>query len=114
MNRHYLIGTSLTLAVVAMLASAFSAAATPDALIVYNAQHESLTQVWVDGFPRETEIPVVLRTGSDSGLPTQFAREGSASPADVFLPENSPAMVLVENAGLFAAVDSASLGQVPA
>ncbi len=41
-------------------------------------------------------------------------QEGAASPADVFLTENSPAMALVENAGLFAPVDQATLDQVPA
>jgi iron(III) transport system substrate-binding protein len=40
-------------------------------------------------------------------------QEGAASPADVFLTENSPAMALVDNAGLFAPVDPATLAQVP-
>ncbi|TGV62813.1 extracellular solute-binding protein, partial [Mesorhizobium sp. M00.F.Ca.ET.149.01.1.1] len=39
--------------------------------------------------------------------------EGAASPADVFLTENSPAMALVEAAGLFAPVDADTLAQVP-
>jgi len=42
----------------------------------------------------------------------QIVQEGAASPADVFLTENSPAMVLVDNAGLFAPVDKATLEQV--
>ena len=40
--------------------------------------------------------------------------EGAASPADVFLTENSPAMALVEKAGLFAPVEQTTLDQVPA
>ena len=40
--------------------------------------------------------------------PTRSCRRAQASPADVFLTENSPAMAQVENAGLFADVDKAT------
>jgi iron(III) transport system substrate-binding protein len=42
----------------------------------------------------------------------QIVQEGASSPADVFLTENSPAMTTVEQAGLLAPVDAATLGQV--
>lgn len=82
-------------------------------ITVYNAQHEELTQAWADAFTKKTGIEVVLRNGSDSELGNQIVQEGSASPADVFLTENSPAMSLVENAGLLAPVDAATLANVP-
>jgi iron(III) transport system substrate-binding protein len=82
-------------------------------ITVYNAQHESLTQAWADAFTAQTGVTVVLRNGSDSELGNQLVQEGAASPADVFLTENSPAMALVENAGLFTPVDAATLDQVP-
>jgi iron(III) transport system substrate-binding protein len=41
-------------------------------------------------------------------------QEGTASPADVFITENSPAMTVVSNAGQFAQVDAATRAQVPA
>ena len=88
-------------------------AAPDDALVVYNAQHEQLTEEWVAAFTEETGIDVVLRNGGDSELANQLVAEGSASPADVFLTENSPAMSLVEEAGLFAPVDEATLELVP-
>ncbi|WP_085725258.1 iron ABC transporter substrate-binding protein [Pseudomonas sp. R37(2017)] len=81
-------------------------------IVVYNAQHEGLTKVWVEGFTQETGIPVTLRNGDDTEMGNQLVQEGAASPADVFLTENSPAMVLVDNAGLFAPVDKATLEQV--
>jgi iron(III) transport system substrate-binding protein len=87
---------------------------TADSILVYNAQHESLTQAWADGFARLTGIRVVLRNGSDTELGNQIVQEGAASPADVFLTENSPAMVLVDNAGLFAPLDKDVLSEVPA
>lgn len=82
-------------------------------ITVYNAQHEELTQQWADEFTAATGVEVVLRNGSDSELANQIVQEGEASPADVFLTENSPAMSLVEGAGLFAPVDQATLEQVP-
>lgn len=83
-------------------------------IVVYNAQHENLVQSWVDGFTKETGIKVTLRNGGDSELGNQLVQEGSASPADVFLTENSPSMVLVDNAKLFAPLDADTLKQVPA
>ena len=83
-------------------------------ITVYNAQHESLTKEWIDAFTAETGVKVTLRQGSDTEMSNQIIQEGAASPADVFLTENSPAMAQVENAGLFADVDKATIDQVPA
>jgi len=83
-------------------------------ITVYNAQHESLTKEWVDAFTAETGIKVTLRQGDDTEMSNQIIQEGQASPADVFLTENSPAMTQVENAGLFADVNKDTLAQVPA
>lgn len=90
------------------------AAPSADGIVVYNAQHESLTKAWVEGFTRDTGIKVTLRNGDDSEMGNQLVQEGSASPADVFLTENSPAMVLVSNAGLFTPVAPSTLEQVGA
>jgi iron(III) transport system substrate-binding protein len=83
-------------------------------IVVYNAQHEALTQSWADGFTKETGIKVILRNGGDTEFGNQIVQEGAASSADVFLTENSPAMVLVDKAGLFAPIDPATLAEVPA
>ena len=91
-----------------------SGEAPSGSLVVYNAQHESLTQAWVDAFTAATGVKVELRNGDDSELANLLVEEGSASPADVFLTENSPSMALVEKAGLFGPVDQATLDQVPA
>ena len=89
------------------------ALAEDDGIIVYNAQHESLAREWAEGFTRDTGIKVTLRNGGDSEFSNQIVAEGAASPADVFLTENSPAMVLVENAGLFATLEPETLAEVP-
>ncbi|TGS11587.1 iron ABC transporter substrate-binding protein [Mesorhizobium sp. M2E.F.Ca.ET.209.01.1.1] len=89
------------------------AMAEDQGIVVYNAQHESLAKEWAKGFTKETGIKVTLRNGGDSDFSNQIVAEGAASPADVFLTENSPAMALVEAAGLFAPVDAGTLAQVP-
>jgi iron(III) transport system substrate-binding protein len=83
-----------------LAALSIPALAQDDGLIVYNAQHEALTQEWADGFTKETGVKVTLRNGSDTELGNQLVQEGASSPADLFFTENSPAQVLVDNAGL--------------
>ncbi|MDB5596203.1 MAG: iron transporter substrate-binding protein [Hyphomicrobiales bacterium] len=82
-------------------------------IVVYNAQHETLAKSWAEAFTADTGIKVVLRNGGDTQLGNQLVQEGAASSADVFLTENSPAMVLVDNAKLFAPVEPATLDLVP-
>jgi iron(III) transport system substrate-binding protein len=82
-------------------------------ITVYNAQHEELIAEVAPLFEEETGIEVKLRSGSDLELANQLVQEGDASPADVFLTENSPAMSLVDNAGLFTKVDQETLDLIP-
>ncbi|NUS53047.1 MAG: iron ABC transporter substrate-binding protein [Nocardioidaceae bacterium] len=83
-------------------------------LVVYNAQHEELIDAVAKAFTEKTGIEVELRNGSDLELANQLVEEGDASPADVFLTENSPAMTLVDSKGLFTKLDQKTLDQVPA
>lgn len=104
-----------TLALGVALATLCSAAfAQEGSITVYNAQHESLTQEWADAFSEETGIIVVIRNGGDLEMGNQLIQEGANSPADVFLTENSPAMVLVDTAKLFEPLPADILDQVPA
>jgi iron(III) transport system substrate-binding protein len=90
-------------------------AATQDfTLVLYNAQHEEVGQAWADGFTAKTGIKVEVRNGSDFELANQIVAERAASPADVFITENSPAMSLVSSKDLFAPVAAATKAQVPA
>lgn len=104
------------LSVIAVVASATACSSDDggDELLIYNAQHESLTKEWIDAFTEETGIKVTYRQGGDTELGNQLIAEGDSSPADLFLTENSPAMAAVEDAGLFADVDAATVEQVPA
>ncbi|ANE77000.1 iron ABC transporter substrate-binding protein [Dickeya solani] len=95
-----------------MMGFSFGAQAEDEGLVIYNAQHENLVKSWVDGFTQDTGIKVTLRNGGDSELGNQLVQEGNSSPADVFLTENSPSMVLVDNANLFAPLDADTQAQV--
>jgi iron(III) transport system substrate-binding protein len=86
----------------------------PDKLTIYSAQHENLTQAWAEKFQDDTGIDVQIRYGNDSSMGNQIVQEGAKSPADVFLTENSPAMTTVQDAGLLATVDDATVAQVGA
>ncbi|MBM0125642.1 iron ABC transporter substrate-binding protein [Pimelobacter simplex] len=82
-------------------------------LVVYNAQHEPLLKELAPEFTEETGIEVELRNGKDLEMSNQIVAEGKASPADVFLTENSPAMSQVEAAGLFDELPAGILDVIP-
>lgn len=108
------IAALLSTVAVVFAATSCSSSSESDELLIYNAQHESLTKEWIEAFTKETGIKVTYRQGGDTELGNQLVAEGAESPADVFLTENSPAMAAVEKAGLFADLDPATLDQVPA
>jgi iron(III) transport system substrate-binding protein len=107
------IAAAISVLAVVLGAVACSGSGKSDELLIYNAQHESLTKEWIDAFTKETGIKVSYRQGGDTELGNQLVAEGGASPADVFLTENSPAMAAVERAGLFADLDPETINQVP-
>lgn len=83
-------------------------------LVIYNAQHEPLLKEIAPAFTEETGIEVELRNGKDLELSNQLVEEGEASPADVFLTENSPAMSQVESEGLFQKLPADLVAPIPA
>jgi iron(III) transport system substrate-binding protein len=95
----------------ATLASSGSGANT---LTLYSAQHEQMTDALAKAFERKTGAKVRVRFGEDEGLANQVVQEGSASPADVLLSENTPPLELLAKQGLLAPVDRRTLAQVQA
>ncbi len=107
----------LSAALVLVLVGALGAACSDDdepKLVIYNAQHEPLLAELAPAFTEETGIEVELRNGKDLELSNQLVQEGDASPADVFLTENSPAMAQVEAAGLFEKLPEDLVAPIPA
>jgi iron(III) transport system substrate-binding protein len=105
-------GVASTVVVTAVAACGGAAGSSGETLTVYSAQHESLVRTMLEGFPEETGIELEFRDANDSELANQIVQEGDASPADVFLTENSPAIDVVDQAGLLAPLDPATLDQV--
>lgn len=101
-----------TALILTLAACGESEASGTDALTVYSAQHESLVRTMLEGFTDETGIELEFRDANDSELANQIVQEGKASPADVFLTENSPAIAVVDQAGLLEPVDAATVEQV--
>lgn len=85
---------------------------SPD-LVIYNAQHEQLLDELIPLFEEESGLDVELRHGKDLEMANQITEEGEDSPADVFLTENSPAMTIVDNAGLFTELPEAVTATIP-
>ena len=114
MKKHLLragLGIAAATLLAPMLAACGNDAPT---LVVYNAQHEQLLKEIAPEFTKETGIKVELRNGQDLTLSNQIVQEGKASPADVFLTENSPAMSQVEAAGLFDKLPDSLVAPIPA
>lgn len=86
----------------------------PDHLTLYGAQHPQMLDILVKGFKAETGITVDVRTGDAPEIANQIAEEGASSPADLYVTENSPELLLLEEKGLLASVDKTTLAQVPA
>jgi iron(III) transport system substrate-binding protein len=104
----------LALTLVTALAATGCSGDDGPSIVVYNAQHEQLLEEIAPAFTDKTGIEVELRNGDDAELSAQLVQEGDASPADVVLTENSPAMSAVERAGLFAPLDAAATDPIPA
>jgi iron(III) transport system substrate-binding protein len=105
------------LIVAGLLAAPFLLAGCGDdepKLVIYNGQHEQLLDELAPKFTDETGIKVEIRSGDDLGLSNQLVQEGSKSPADVFLTENSPAMAQVEQAGLLEKLPNDVVAPIPA
>jgi iron(III) transport system substrate-binding protein len=104
----------LPAAVVTALAAAgvLTGCGSDDTLVVYSAQHESLVRTMLEDFTDETGIELEFRDANDTELANQIVQEGDASPADVFLTENSPAIDVVDREGLLAPLEQATLDQV--
>ncbi len=109
----FLLGATSPLQVAAAPpASARSASAAR--IVLYNGQHPQLTEAEVTAFEKQTGIKVRVRTNDGVVLAEQILEEGSHSPADVYLTENSPELMLLTQHHLLARLPSELLREVPA
>jgi iron(III) transport system substrate-binding protein len=83
-------------------------------IVVYNGQHLELTTAFVAAFEKQTGISVRLRSDDSVVLADQILQEGGSSPADVYITENSPDLVDLDEHRMLARLAPSVLRQVPA
>jgi iron(III) transport system substrate-binding protein len=88
-------------------------AADAPTLTLYSAQHEQVIDMLTDAFTKETGIKVQAHEGEGPDIANQLAQEGASSPADIFMTENSPELVLLDEKRLLAPVNASTLAAVP-
>jgi iron(III) transport system substrate-binding protein len=88
--------------------------ADAQSITLYNGQHVQTADSLVAAFEKATGITVNVRSDDEDTLADQIVTEGSHSPADVFLTENSPPLESLQAKGLLSKVDPGTLSHVPA
>jgi iron(III) transport system substrate-binding protein len=88
-------------------------AASGGSITLYNGQHEQLTDALVKAFEKQTGIQVNVRSDDGIVLADQILQEGSHSPADVYLTENSPELMLLTQHNLLAKLTASITSQIP-
>jgi iron(III) transport system substrate-binding protein len=106
---------ALPASAVMALAASLSACGggSSSSLTLYSGQHPQLTGALVAAFERRTGISVKVSNKDGVVLADQILQEGSASPADVYLTENSPELMRLQQHGLLARLGSPTLSAVP-
>ena len=109
--------TAAVAAVVGAFAATSHSAKTAGAntsITVYSWQHPETVEQLVKAFEAKTGINVNLRSDDEGVLAAQIIQEGSHSPADVFLTENSPPLEELASRGLLAPVAASTLTKTSA
>ncbi len=82
-------------------------------ITLYSGQHPQLTQAIVSAFEKQTGIHVLVRTDDGIVLADELLQEGPGSPADVYLTENSPELMMLTEHRLLARLPASIVAQVP-
>src|SRR5262249_60920148 len=91
-----------------------SKSASKATLTLYSGQHPQTVNAIVDAFEKATGISVAVRQDDEGVLAAQMIQEGSHSPADVFMTENSPALEALGTRGMLAKVAPSTLAKTSA
>jgi iron(III) transport system substrate-binding protein len=103
------------IAIVAVIAAVYgSGSSGKQELTVYSGQHPQTVSALASAFSKATGIPVQIRSDDEGTLAAQIIQEGSKSPADVFVTENSPPLEALGDRGLLAKVDESTLADTQA
>jgi iron(III) transport system substrate-binding protein len=95
-------------------ASAVGGGSGSTTITLYSGQHPQLTTAIVSAFEKQTGIQVKVRSDDGIVLADQILQEGSHSPADIYLTENSPELMLLTEHHLLAKLPASITSQIPA
>jgi iron(III) transport system substrate-binding protein len=84
-----------------------------NSITLYSGQHPQLTRAIVSAFEKQTGITVQVRTNDGIVLADEILQAGSSSPADVYLTENSPELMLLTERRLLAKLPASITSQIP-
>jgi iron(III) transport system substrate-binding protein len=118
-RRTIVIGTAVAAIVAVVIVAATSAggskkSASGVTLTLYSGQHAETVAALATAFTKLTGINVSVRSADEGVLAAQIIQEGSHSPADVFMTENSPPLEALQERGLLAPVDASTLARTSA
>lgn len=88
------------------------ASPTPTTLTVYSGRDEEFIGPLFEEFEEHSGHTLKVRYGDSAELAAQILEEGQASPADVFLSQDSGSLGAVAEGGLFTPVEQAILDRV--
>ena len=91
-----------------------STTATTGSLTLYSGQHEQTTQSLVAAFEQQAGIKVNVRYNDEDTFADEIVTEQFHPIADIFYTENSPALMDLQDKGLLAKVDAATLARTAA
>lgn len=94
--------------------SAVGVAHAAPTLTLYSAQHEQLVKLLAADFEKASGIAVRIHSGEGPEIASQLLAEGAHSPADVYFTENSPELMRLQEKGLLAKLEPATMQAVPA
>jgi len=82
-------------------------------ITLYNGQHAQLIQDLVDAFESKTGIHVRIKSNDGIALAAQLLQEGSHSPADVYVAENSPELEVLSEHNALSGLPASITSQIP-
>jgi iron(III) transport system substrate-binding protein len=106
-------GAAFVVVVMAVVATGCGGSGRGTTITVYNGQHPQLTTTLVAAFEKATGIHVKTLTNDGVVLADQLLEEGTQTSADVYLTENSPELMLLQEHHLLAPLPAATLAEAP-
>jgi iron(III) transport system substrate-binding protein len=108
-----LLATAATAATLCLAPAGCGSGGSANTIVLYSGQHPQLTDALVQAFTRLTGIHVSVRVGDGIVIADEILQEGGASPADVYLTENSPELMNLQTHRVLAKLPATILDQIP-